>query len=503
MLSPANAKEPYRRHPHLYEINTYAWLEELSRREKRRITLGSVPASEWNRIQSLGFDFVWLMGVWKRSLQGRRIMRTDPQYFASYDEALPGWSIPDVVGSPYSIQDYSPDPRMANWQDLDAARAELNRRGIKLILDFVPNHTGLDHVWIWRHPEFYVQGTLDDFRHNPAAYFLSENEEDSAFIARGKDPYFPAWPDTAQLNYFQPALRDAMIGVLRTIAEHADGVRCDMAMLVLNDIFTQTWGKHLEGIPAPQEEFWPRAAAALPGFVWLGEVYWDLEQRMQQLGMDFTYDKRLYDRLRGSSPQDVRLHLTADIAYQSRLARFLENHDEPRSAAVFGAQKLPAVATLAFTLPGMRFYHHGQLEGRKIHLPIQLRTGAELLDSPEAVIQELWQTLLKITSEEVFHAGEWRLLEVRPAGDASFCNLIASQWSRGRDLKIIAVNLGDMSSSGNVVIPAELFDASLNYALHDQLNDKTYEWRGQDLARSGLYVKLDAFRSHIFNVSPR
>lgn len=504
MSSNHHLMQAFRRHPHLYEINTYAWLEGLSAREGRPITLGSVPDAEWDNLNALGFDFVWLMGVWKRSALGRRIMRTCPVYFPTYDEALPDWSMADIVGSPYSIQDYTPDPRTGGWKELDTARDKLNARGMRLILDFVPNHTGLDHAWVSAYPEYYVQAGLEDFRRDPSSYFLCETADgrDAIFVARGRDPYLPAWPDAAQLNYFQPAVREAMLGVLRTIAAHADGVRCDMAMLILNDVFAKTWGKHLQGLTAPREEFWPAAVAACPGFVWMGEVYWDMEWRLQQLGLNFTYDKRLYDRLLGASPQDVRGHLQADVAYQTRLIRFLENHDELRSAAVFGPEKLPAAATLLATLPGMRFYHQGQLEGKKIHLPIPLRRGVpESLDPANPRIQAVYERLLGITREDTFHAGDWRLLDALPAGDSSFGNLIAYEWRHEESWKVVAVNLGAAPSAANLSLDGH-FEPSHRYTFHDQLNDKTYEWQGKDLSRSGLYVRLDTYCSHVFDVAP-
>lgn len=497
MAATGRAAPPSRRHPLLYEINTYAWLEELSAQEGREIALGSVPAAEWDRLKQ--FDFVWLMGVWRRSPIGRRIMRTDPAYFSGYDEALPDWTMCDVVGSPYAVQDYAPDPRFGGWRDLDRARSELNARGVRLILDFVCNHTALDHEWISRHPEYYIQGTLEDFRREPTAWYLREDGGEPLFIACGKDPYCPAWPDSAQLNYFRPEVRDAMLGVLCTIAAHTDGVRCDMAMLVLNDIFSKTWQKHLNGA-APGNEFWPSAITALPGFTWIAEVYWDLEWRLQQLGFNFTYDKRLYDRLRSEHPQSVRSHLTADRAYQNGLVRFLENHDEPRSAAVFGSDKLPALATLISTLPGMRFFHQGQFEGRKMHLPIPLRrVAAPPHDPPDAVVEKLYASLLGIIQEDAFHAGQWQLLVVSPAGDGSYENLIAWQWQLGEVVKVVAVNLGANVSAGNIALEWRV-DSSSRYSFYDQLNHRAYEWRGADLARSGLYVRLDAFRSHIFDL---
>ena len=99
-----------------------------------------------------------------------------------------------------------------------------------LVLDFVPNHTGFDHQWVRTHPEYYVQGTLDNYRAEPTLFHPVEDADGSAvrFIACGRDPFFPPWRDVAQLNYFNPATRDAMIGVLTSIAQHCDGVRCDM-----------------------------------------------------------------------------------------------------------------------------------------------------------------------------------------------------------------------------------------------------------------------------------
>lgn len=489
---------PVRKHPHLYEINTWAWLYELRKSCGRAVNLGSVPDEEWDRFKALGFDFVWLMGVWLRSAEGRRMMRSDVGVFPTYDAALPGWQVEDVVGSPYSIGDYIPDPHLGSWDDLDAARDALNRRGIRLILDFVPNHTGPDHPWITAHPEYYVHGTLPNYRTNPLAFFLVERGESADWIARGKDPYFPPWPDTAQLNYFNPSTRAAMLDVLRLIARHADGVRCDMAMLPLNDIFGRNWAPLLCGAKSPDEEFWPAAVAALPGFTWIGEVYWDLEWRLQQLGLTFTYDKRFYDRLRSGSPADVRAHLRAAPDYQERLARFLENHDEARSATVFGTDKLRAAATLAATLPGMRFYHQGQFEAKKLRLPIQLRRAAP--EPPDAGVKALYTKLLKISGEDVFHQGDWKLLDCRPNGDNSFDNLITYEWRASAAWKVVAVNLSGAPSRGRVPIDTGSAGSG-RVTIPDELNGASLEVDRQELARDGLQVSLDAFGAGIFDLT--
>lgn len=493
----------YRSHPHLYEINTWPWVTELSRKQRRKIRLGEVPDQEWDTLEAQGFDFLWLMGIWERSPASRRIAQSDPQLIASYDRALPGWRPEHVVGSPYAIRAYCPDPELATWGELDDVREKLHRRGVRLILDFVPNHTARDHRWVQTHPEYYVTGTVEDFRQNPTGFFEAKDRGRSNFVAHGKDPYFPAWSDTAQLDYFNPATRTAMIEELRIIAQHCDGVRCDMAMLVLNDVFANTW-KHLVATnERPDREFWTEAIAAVPGFVWIAEVFWDLEWHLQQLGFQFTYDKRLYDRLRTCPAREVARHLAAEFAYQSRLVRFLENHDEPRSADVFGKDRLRAVGTLVATLPGMRFYHQGQLEGKRIRLPIQLCMAAD--EVPEQDYIAFYDRILRITHEDVFHSGQWRLLEVHPAGDRSHENLIAYQWRSETAWKIVVVNLDSVVAHGRVRFEdgrGTGLPAPRSYSLFDQLSEQLYERPREALIEDGLYVRLDGFGTHLFAVSP-
>jgi Alpha amylase, catalytic domain len=501
MPAPATpASLAYRPHPHLYEINTWAWLEELSAKYGRRIALRDVPPAEWDEIARLGFDFVWLMGVWERSPVGRRYFQLDPPSFPGFDQALPGWKLSQIVGSPYSVRQYQPDPHIGSWADLDYAREQLRSRRIGLILDFVANHTAPDHPWASAHPEYFIRGTQEDFRRDPSAFFLQETAGEPILFAHGRDPYFPAWRDVVQLDYFEPAARAALIAELREMSKHCDGVRCDMAMLVLNDIFARTWGPLLAGRKSPPGEFWSEAITALPReFVWLAEVYWNCEAPIQSLGFQFTYDKGLYDALHDGHIDEVHTRLAADIAAQSHAARFLENHDEARAAATFGAAKLEAFATLIATLPGMRFYHHGQLDGRKIHLPIPLAVAAP--EKPDTATRAFYERILKFADEPVFHSGQWKLLEVSSAGDDTFRNLVAYQWLSNNARKIVAVNLAAATSQGRVRI-AEGISASQQYTFLDQLHDVPYPRAGAEIAESGLYIRLDPFCAHLFAVTP-
>ncbi len=488
-----------RPHPHLYEINTWAWLEKLSARGGRPIKLGDIPDAEWDALAHFGFNAIWLMGVWRRSPESRRIALADPSSIPQYDRALPGWKSEDVVGSPYAVAEYVPDPRIGNWDELDSVREKLRARGMALFLDFVGNHTALDHPWTREHPDFYVQGAQRDFDNDPSLFYRMETPRGPLFFAHGKDPYFPPWTDTLQLNHFSLPMRAAQLATLRTIAQHCDGVRCDMAMLHLNDIFEKNWSRFLKGAAPPATEFWTEARLAVPNLILLAEAYWGTERRLLDLGFSFAYDKALYDALRDVVVPDVRSRLKDDLAYQSHLARFLENHDEPRCAAVFSAERLACAGTLMGTLPGLRLYQQGELDGSKIHLPITLRMAAD--EPPDPSTAAFFAKILRITGEDVFHRGSWNLLTVTPEGDAPPDGLIVYEWRSENSWKVIAMNLVDQPSQGRVHFGGRLLPAK-EYVFYDELNDVRYVRAGDEVRGAGLFVRREGIQAHIFDVSP-
>ena len=304
------------------------WLDELSRREGTAIDLASVPETEWDAVAALGFDVVWLMGVWERSPAGIAIALENAGLVESFRRALPDFQTKDVVGSPYCIRDYTVDAHLGGPAGLAAARAALAERGVGLLLDFVPNHVAPDHPWTEAHPEYFVRGSDEDLARDPASFVRVGD----GVLANGRDPYFAAWPDVVQLNAFSPDLRAAVIETLSSIAAQCDGVRCDMAMLMMNDTFERTWGER--GGTRPEADYWPTVISAVksahPDFVFMAEAYWDLEWALQQQGFDYCYDKRLYDRLVHDGAEAVQGHLNADLGYQ-RAARPL--HREPRRAS--------------------------------------------------------------------------------------------------------------------------------------------------------------------------
>ncbi len=472
--------------PVIYEIDTWVWLAELGRRYKRSVTLGDIPPEEWERLGGLGIDAVWFMGVWERSPAGIRIARAEPHLQRAFREALPDYSDGDVVGSPYCIHRYVPDSHLGGPEGLASARSMLARRGLRLILDFVPNHVARDHPWVLQNPEYFVQGNEEDLQRTPEGFFRAGGK----VIACGRDPYFPPWTDTAQLNAFQPGLRSAAIEILHDLSRQCDGVRCDMAMLLLSHVFERTWGARAGG--RPSGEYWQEAIQTVrrsrPDFLFLAEAYWDLEWELQQLGFDYCYDKRLYDRLVQGDPGNVRAHLQADISYQDRLVRFVENHDEPRATYVFPPKRLRAVALAVSSLPGAKLFHEGQLEGRRVRLPVQLGRRREEDADPE--LEAFYRRLLGVIAR--CRAGEWRLCDSSPASLLAWC------WSRERDRYLIVVNLSGEEAQGRVSVPwAD--EAKRTLELTDLFNGEVYRRDGSEMLDPGLHVILRPWGFHFLS----
>ena len=483
-------------HPVIYEINTWVWLAGISAREGRRVTLASVPEAEWNALGALGVDAVWLMGVWRRSAAGRDIALRTPALLAGCRQALPDLQDEDVVGSPYCVREYVVDACLGGDQGLAAARHELARRGVSLVLDFVPNHVAPDHGWVTDAPALLVSGSAEDLAREPGAFLRAG----AHVLACGRDPCFPAWPDVVQVNAFAPGLRAAYKEVLSRIARQCDGVRCDMAMLPMNEVFARTWGERA-GAP-PAEEFWPPLIGGVrtrhPAFTFIAEAYWDLEWVLQQHGFDYCYDKRLYDRIACAPGSDLRGHLQADRSYQAHLVRFIENHDEPRAADAFGPERARAAAALVASLPGAKLYHEGQFEGRRAHVPVFL--GRRPAEAADPSTQRFYARLLRAAHGDVFHYGEWALCETTgwPDND-SHLRLVATAWWRGGARQLTVVNLSPEPAQGRVRLPWD--SRGHDWRLTDPISGQVFDRHGDELSDRGLFVDLPPWAFHVLTVA--
>ncbi len=483
-------------YPSLYQINTRVWLTELSRQLGRPVTLDDIPDAELDRLAEMGFDLVWLLSVWQTGPAGQRISRSNPEWRREFQETLPDLCDDDVPGSGFAITGYKVHRSLGGDAALARLRKRLSQRSLRLLLDFVPNHTGLDHPWVDDHPEYYIAGTELDLARAPQNYTWVKREQGDLLLAHGRDPYFPGWPDTLQLNYGNPATQEAMIGELCRIAGQCDGVRCDMAMLVLPEVFQRTWG-------IPCQPFWPKATQCVreqvPGFCFMAEVYWDLEWTLQQQGFDYTYDKRLYDRLREGHARPVREHFCAGLDYQNKMARFLENHDEPRAAAAFSPEVHEAAATITFLSPGLRFFHQGQFDGRKKRISPHLGRGpSEPIDTN---LKQFYERLLTVLRQPVVRQGQWHLAQCVPAWEGNWTSdcFVAFAWqSPDGDRLLVAVNYAPNQSQCYVQLPFEHL-ADSQWRLQDQLSPAVYSRDGKELQSRGLFLDMSPWETAVFS----
>ena len=489
-------------HPLVYELNARCWLRDLSDRHDRPITLETVPREEFQSWLQLGVTHLWLMGVWPTGDLSR-------QHAVEHRDAIVAecgmsdvWSAGDLVGSPYAVANYTVARELGGAKGLQQFRTLLGEHGILLVLDAILNHVGLDHRWVFERSELFVESsrTLPETWAHP-------QQRKRKWFAHGKDPNFPAWGDTIQLDYRNKPARTAAIETLLAIAEQCDGVRCDMAMLLLNNVFQATW----KGFPGdgviPQTEFWEEAISAVrqtnPDFLFLGEVYWGLEQRLQDLGFDYTYDKELYDLLvRGDGPR-VQAHLLGQSPDNLCCSvHFLENHDERRAAEVFCIEEHKAAALLILALPGARLLHDGQLTGRRLKTPVQF--GHYAPETPHPDLATFYERLLGILGRSLVGRGAGTLLEPGAAwpGNPTANCVVLVQWNDSRQpFELVVVNLADHRSQcyASLTVPDLVCH---DWSMRDLLGVEEHRRFGEELDRQGVYLDVPAHGAQLFRFEP-
>ncbi|MFO0757899.1 MAG: alpha-amylase family glycosyl hydrolase [Byssovorax sp.] len=372
-------------------------LFELNVRLYRR-TLSELAAEHLERLAALGFDWIWLMGLWRIGPRAIAISRT-------YGD--------DFEGSPYAIHDYEVSPELGGEPALRAFVERAHALGLRVMADFVPNHMSVDSPLIDAHPDYVIHWS-PSFRD---AHWSDYFDHPKGRLAHGKDPYFAGWTDTVQLDYTHVGLRAHQIETLRRLARIVDGVRCDMAMLVLRDQIKRQWFPRVDQALFDHhfpEEFWSEAIRTIkrdrPEFTFMAEVYWDKEPYLQHLGFDFTYDKKLHDLLAHAAPEaEIAGYLGgADPAYLRRSVHFLENHDEERARVRFGDRQR-AAAILSFGVPGAVFVHQGEMEGVSEKLPVQRRIPREHAPVDPAR-QRFYAELLRCVRDPLLREGSLDIL---------------------------------------------------------------------------------------------
>lgn len=493
--STQNSLSTLPKYPSILQLSARPWLYELSQSRGKSITsFRDIPDDVFTQIQSLGFDFVWMMGVWSVGPYGVQHDRTDASLVSGFKSLLPDYTEADVIGSPYAITNYTCNPELCPSGDSDLAwlRKRFNSLGIRLMLDFVPNHSALDSPWIESNIDYYIRapsGTSD-----PSRYYTNG-------VAYGNMVYSSAWTDVGQLNYWNPALRTFMTEQLKKVASYADGIRCDMAYIVLNDPFQSQWSTELNawGWSRPSDEFWTGAIKAVkaeyPDTVFLAEVYGDYFITLQEQGFDFTYDKEMLDRLSSGHLDNLRGWISYMSTYHDHVCRFLENHDDNRAVSTFGSvTRSDAAALVAYTLPGMRFFFQDQWHGFANKLDVHLRRSASESKSTEAY--NFYTKLQSIISSSVFREGTWTNLQV--SGNDAW-RLVAWSWAHKTtgEKRLVVVNFSEVSAGGSVVVSD--VSGSGSVTINELINDVSYVRNAEEMRSTGLNVVINQYSGQIFS----
>jgi glycosidase len=385
--------------------NTYVWLDQLSRKYRRAIhRLDQVPDEELDRLAGWGFSGLWLIGLWERSRASQKIKQLCGN--------------PEAVASAYSLFDY----RIAT--DLGGEEALLNlkdrawRRGIRLASDMVPNHMGIDSRWVVEHPDWFVSLDYCPFpsyrfsgpdlsTDDRVGIFLEDHyytRSDAAvvfkrvdrwsgsekYIYHGNDGTSMPWNDTAQLNFLNPEVREAVIRTILDVARRFSVIRFDAAMTLARKHYQRLWfpqpgtggaiaSRAEHGLTREQfnarmpSEFWrdvvDRTAREVPDTLLLAEAFWMMEGYfVRTLGMHRVYNSAFMNMLKSEENANYRSVMKNTLEFNpeilKRFVNFMNNPDEETAVAQFGkGGKYFGVCTMMSTLPGLPMFGHGQIEG--------------------------------------------------------------------------------------------------------------------------------------------
>eukprot|EP01117_Protostelium_nocturnum_P007897 TRINITY_DN2819_c0_g1_i1.p1 TRINITY_DN2819_c0_g1~~TRINITY_DN2819_c0_g1_i1.p1 ORF type:complete len:544 (-),score=179.60 TRINITY_DN2819_c0_g1_i1:15-1646(-) len=484
----------------LMEISTRPWLYYLSHKYNSNITqLSDIPIDEFKAFKDRGIEWVWMMGLWELGNYGLHHDRTDPGLLSDYKQNLPDYTLDDVIGSPYAVTQYHCNPQLGTDDDVKALKQKLNSIGLLLMTDFVPNHSAVDCPWAKTNVDYFIRAPPNT-QPDPAKYY----KNGIAYGGMGGSGGY-TWTDTLQLNYWNPNLMKARTAELMRVASLSDGIRCDMAFLILNEQIETNWGPQLSAwnIKKPNVEWWSQAIQTVksqhPNTVFMAEVYSPWEDKLQAAGFDYTYDKTLYDRLGDGNLDGIRGWLTSHNENWFRhSAHFTSNHDERRAASFFGSTwRANAAAFLTYTLPGMRFYWMWEERGYANKLDVHLRREKSEATNSESV--SFYHKLWNITNNDVFNKGDWTYLNVQADNSNTAWRLVAYRWQYKNQKRLVIVNYSDTQGSGTIVVSnAQGSNGGDSLTITDLVSGATYPRSASEMKTKGLQVVVNSWWAQIF-----
>lgn len=481
------------RNPLLLQVSARPWLLSLSSKLGTNITsFNQIPESVYEELQSMKVDYLWVMGVWKVGQFGINHDRTKQSLLDEYKSYLPDFTLEDAIGCPYAVVEYDCNPELCpnGNDDLLSLKSKLNSHNIKLMLDFVPNHSAFDSPWMSEDINLYIRERPDQV-HDSSLYF------DNGVAFGGG-----VWTDVAQLNYFNPKTREIMLERIIKVASLSDSMRCDTAIMVANDYFESTWKKELEywNYTRPSTEFWSMAIEEVkklyPNTVFFAEVFENYLGDMLSQGFDYVYDKDLLIHLSKGNVDVVRGYVYSTQEIGETMGRFIENHDDNRAASFFknSTTITNAAALITYTSPGMKFLFQDFQYGFKNRLDVHLRRSYAEPISEETV--NFYNKLLPIITSDILKYGTFSLARIY--GDDSF-KFIAWKWNdpETHEKLLIIVNFSDGQSNCNIVI--DDVESQGNVKMNELLYEMQITRDAEQLKTDGLFVILESYSGMVFS----
>ena len=546
--------------------NTYVWLHQLSQRYGRPITrLDQVPDEELDTIARWGFKGLWLIGLWERSPASARIKQLCGN--------------PEAVASAYSLYDYQVAQDLGGDGAFRDLRGRAWQRGIRMASDMVPNHVGIFSRWVIEHPDWFV--TLDEspfpsyrfegpdlsgdgrvgvyiedhyYERTDAAVVFKRLDRwtgDTRYVYHGNDGTSMPWNDTAQLDYLNPEVREAVIQTILHVARQTPVIRFDAAMTLAKKHYQRLWypepgtggaiaTRAEHGLTKAQfdaampEEFWrevvDRVAAEAPDTLLLAEAFWLMEGYfVRTLGMHRVYNSAFMHMLRNEDNakyrQAIKNTLEFDPEILKRYVNFMNNPDEDTAVAQFGkGDKYFGICTVMATLPGLPMFGHGQVEGLAERYGMEYRR-AYWDEQPDRglVARHERQIFPLLHRRPLFAEVEHFNIYDFFAADGSACEDVfaysnrrgderslvlyhnrfatARGWIRTSAAVAVKIGQGDVRALVQRTLGEGLAlhsDPGTFFIFRDYVSGLEYIRSGSELCEQGLYAELDAYRCHVF-----
>jgi glycosidase len=545
--------------------NTYVWLDQLSKKYKRAIHhLNEIPNEELEILAQSGFTGLWLIGLWERSRASARIKQLCGN--------------PEAISSAYSLFSYDIAADLGGQAAYEDLKERAWQYGIRLASDMVPNHMAIDSPWVVEHPDWFLslehspfpsytfQGPdlsanpsisikLEDHYYNrtdASVVFqrIDKRSGDTRYVYHGNDGTTMPWNDTAQLNYLNPEVREAIIQTILSVARRFPIIRFDAAMTLAKKHYQRLWfpepgtggtipSRAEQGLTKEQFdalnpiEFWrelvDRAAVEAPDTLLLAEAFWLMEGYfVRTLGMHRVYNSAFMNMLRNEENAGYRQLIKNTLEFEpeilKRYVNFMNNPDERTAVEQFGkGDKYFGICILMATMPGLPMFGHGQVEGYAEKYGMEFYKAYWEEEVDQGLVSRHQREVFPLLHRRALFAGieNFHMYDLFSGHGTVDENVFVYSNRMGDQNSLVVFNNKFSSTQGwaNLSVPTSVKETKDKRSItqrtvaqglgiqsqpnafvvfRDQVTNLEYLRPLKELVEKGFYVQLNAYEYHVF-----